>query len=116
MNRQLRDKQEQADLKICTAEERITELRVNYEAQLREKQEELNDLQDVRDHLSAKEEAEERLLLEREELVNRLSVAEHQLATQSERWKEEGQLAEKEQRLLSQLKSQEQLSETLRAR
>lgn len=116
MNRQLRDKQEQADLKICTLEEWITELKVNYEAQLRQKQEELQDLQDVRDRLTAKEDTEEKLLLEREELVNRLGVAEHTLATQSERWKMEGNLAEKEQRLLSQLKSQEELVETLRAR
>ncbi len=79
-------------------------------------QEELSELLDIRDRISAREEELENLLLEKEDLMNRLSIAEHQLATQAEQGRVEGHVGEKEQRLLTQLESQGELCETLRAR
>ena len=79
-------------------------------------QQELSELLDIRDRISAREEELENLLLEKEDLMNRLSIAEHQLATQAEQGRVEGQVGEKEQRLVAQLESQGELCETLRAR
>lgn len=77
----------------------------------------------MKGRLAAKEEFEERILAEKEELANRLSVAEHQLATQGEarrveegRRSEENGFAQREEHLLKELRGQSEVCETLRAR
>jgi len=89
----------------------MSQLQSTYEAHFRDQQVELNDLRTVRDSLAIKEDDIERLLLEKEDLVNRVSVAEHQLATQRRDAE-----SEVEQKLLTQLQSQGELNQTLRNR
>ncbi len=114
VNRQLRDKQEQVDVKLCNSEKNITDQKSHYELQVEQLKRELCEFKSMRDCLSIKEEELESISLEREDLKNRLSLVEHQLAI--ERMKGEGQVEDKEQQLLAQLRSQGELSETLRGR
>ena len=119
----MRGQQEQLDIKFRTLQESTAQLTSHYETHLKEKQDEIQELEDVKDCLAAKEEFEERLMSEKEELANRLSVVEHQLATQrearrfeEERRSEENDSAQREEHLLKELRGQSEVCETLRAR
>ena len=121
VNRELRSKQERLDVKMRTQEEEINELRHEFASQLKLKQDEIRELQDLRRQLASREEQEEALTLERDELSSRLSLAEHKLATYQaqplEEYKTEVQrLAEREQDLLAELRRQADSYEVLAGR
>ena len=99
----------------------MNKLRSDYEQNLRAKQQEIHELEDMRNRLAAKEEIEERLVSEKEELASQLSVLEHQLATIQAVPREEGrvrveQLVERERQLVSELQEQSSLCQSLRLR
>ena len=65
---------------LRTQQEEAKQVQRDLEQQLNTCQREILELQGLRVQIEAKEEIEERLVREKEELASRLSVAEHQLA------------------------------------
>ena len=81
MNKELQSHQELQDLKLSHKTEETNQLRAEYEQQLLAKQSEIHELEDMRNRLAAKEEIEEKLVSEKEEVTLRLNKVQHQLAT-----------------------------------
>lgn len=81
VNKELQSQREHQDLKLSRQHEETNNLRADFEKQLLAKQSEIHELEDMKNQLNAKEEIEERLVSDKEELISRLSKAQHQLAT-----------------------------------
>ena len=77
----MRSQREHQDLKLSQQLEETNQLRADYEQQLLAKQHEIHELEDMKNQLAAKEEIEERLVAEKEEVVLKLNKVQHQLAT-----------------------------------
>ena len=81
VNKELRSQKEHQELKLSLELEESNQLKVDYEQQLLKKQNEIHELEDMKNRLAAKEEIEERLVLEKEEAILQLNKVQHQLAT-----------------------------------
>ena len=81
VNKELHSQREHQELKLSRQLEESNQLRTDYEQQLLAKQCEIHELEDMKNQLAAKEEIEERLVAEKEEVVLRLNAVQHQLAT-----------------------------------
>lgn len=81
VNKELHSQREHQELKLSRQLEESNQLRTDYEQQLLTKQHEIHELEDMKNQLAAKEEIEERLVVEKEEVVLRLNKVQHQLAT-----------------------------------
>ena len=81
VNKELHSQREHQELKLSQQLEESNQLRTDYEQQLLAKQREIHELEDMKNQLAAKEEIEERLVAEKEEVVLRLNAVQHQLAT-----------------------------------
>lgn len=80
VQRELRQQQEESDVALRAQQEEAAQVRRDLEAQLEACRREILELHALRAQLEAREEVEEGLLREREELQSRLGVAEHRLA------------------------------------
>ena len=81
VNKELLSQREHQDLKLSRQMEETNQLRADFEQQLLAKQHEIHELEDMKNQLAAKEDIEERLVAEKEEVVLRLNKVQHQLAT-----------------------------------
>ena len=81
VNKELQSLREQQDLKLSRQLEENDRLRHQYDNELLAKQNEIHELEDMKNRLAAKEEIEERLVSEKDEVVLQLSKVQHQLAT-----------------------------------
>ena len=108
-NRELRTLREKLESSLRNLDEQKKQLSANFVDQLQAKDGEIRELADMRNRLAAKEEIEEELVSERDDLSARLATAEHQLANyQSVPFKEQqGRIQELVQR-------EDQLSRDLR--
>lgn len=81
MNKELQTQREHQDLRLSRHHEESNQLRADYEKQLLAKQSEIHELEDMKHRLVAKEEIEEKLVSEKEEVMLHLNKVQHQLAT-----------------------------------
>ena len=81
VNKELQSQREYQDLKLSHQLEETNQLKAECEQELLAKQNEIHELEDMKNRLAAKEEIEERLVSEKEEVVLRLNKVQHQLAT-----------------------------------
>ena len=87
VQRELRQHQEQSAVTLRTQQEEAAHVQSELQQQLHACQQEIRELEGLRTQMASKEEVEERLVRENEDLASRLSIAEHQLAVSSLRSK-----------------------------
>ena len=80
VQRELRQQQEQNAVELRNQQEEAARIQVELNQQLHASRREIRELEALRAQIAGKEEVEERLVRENEDLASRLSVAEHQLA------------------------------------